>query len=183
MRKRALINVDYTVDFVADEGKLTCGRPGQAIEETIVSITTDFIAAGDFVVFAIDAHEEGDTLHPETDLFPPHNIIGTAGQELYGSLASVYAEHKDKSNVYYFDKTRYSAFAGTDLEIKLRERGIDEIHLIGVCTDICVLHTAVDAYNKGFNMVVHQDAVASFNAAGHDWALGHFKDTLGAKVV
>lgn len=183
MGKRALINVDYTVDFVADEGKLTCGKPGQAIEENIESITKGFIAAGDFVVFAIDAHEEGDTLHPETELFPPHNIIGTEGQQLYGSLAPVYAENKDKNNVYYFDKTRYSAFAGTDLEIKLRERGIDEIHLVGVCTDICVLHTAVDAYNKGFDIVVHQDAVASFNAAGHDWALGHFKDILGAKVI
>ncbi|HLS08152.1 isochorismatase family cysteine hydrolase [Lentibacillus sp.] len=183
MVKRALINVDYTVDFVADEGKLTCGKPGQAIEKKIVSITKDFIAAGDYVVFAIDAHEEGDTLHPETELFPPHNIIGSAGQELYGSLASVYAENKDKNNVYYFDKTRYSAFAGTDLELKLRERGIDELHLVGVCTDICVLHTAVDAYNKGFNIVIHKDAVASFNAAGHDWALGHFKDTLGAKVI
>ncbi|MFD1361204.1 cysteine hydrolase family protein [Lentibacillus salinarum] len=183
MGKRALINVDYTIDFVAEEGKLTCGQPGQAIEEKIVSITKDFIAAGDYVVFAIDAHEDGDTLHPETELFPPHNIIGTEGQGLYGNLASVYDQHKEAANVYYFDKTRYSAFAGTDLEIKLRERGIDELHLVGVCTDICVLHTAVDAYNKGFNIVVHQDAVASFNAVGHDWALGHFKETLGAKVV
>lgn len=54
------------------------------------------------------------------------------------------------------DKTRYSAFAGTDLELKLRERGITELHLIGVCTDICVLHTAVDAYNKGFDIVIHK---------------------------
>ncbi|GGJ90614.1 isochorismatase [Lentibacillus kapialis] len=183
MGKRALINVDYTVDFVADEGNLTCGKPGQAIEENVVSITKSFMAADDFVVFAIDAHEEGDKFHPESELFPPHNIIGTDGQELYGTLASVYAEHKNKSNVYYFDKTRYSAFAGTDLEIKLREREIEEIHLVGVCTDICVLHTAVDAYNKGFNIVVHQDAVASFNATGHDWALGHFKNTLGATVI
>ncbi|SFB04909.1 Nicotinamidase-related amidase [Lentibacillus halodurans] len=182
MGKRALINVDYTVDFVADDGKLTCGKPGQAIEEKIVSITKEFVAAEDYVVFAIDAHEKGDTLHPETALFPSHNIIGTEGRELYGTLASVYAKHKDKSNVYYFDKTRYSAFAGTDLELRLRERGIDELHLVGVCTDICVLHTAVDAYNKGFNIVVHKDAVASFNAAGHEWALGHFKETLGAKV-
>ncbi|WP_205520257.1 cysteine hydrolase family protein [Virgibacillus doumboii] len=183
MGKRALINVDYTVDFVAEDGKLTCGEPGQAIEEKITSLTKEFIDAGDYVVFAIDAHEEGDTNHPETKIFPPHNIIGTEGRDLYGELASVYEEHKNDKNVYYYDKTRYSAFAGTDLELRLRERGIDELHLVGVCTDICVLHTAVDAYNKGFNIVVHKDAVASFNAPGHDWALGHFTDTLGAKVV
>ena len=63
------------------------------------------------------------------------------------------------------------------------ERGITELHLAGVCTDICVLHTAVDAYNKGFELVIHQNAVASFNEAGHEWALSHFEQSLGAKVV
>ncbi len=180
--KRALINVDYTYDFVAEDGKLTCGIPGQAIEEKIVAITKEFLDAGDFVTFGIDAHEEGDDLHPESKLFPAHNIVGTSGMELYGGLKELYEEHKQNKNVFYFEKTRYSAFTGTNLELKLRERDIKEVHLVGVCTDICVLHTAVDAYNKGFDIVVHKDAVASFNPAGHEWALEHFKNTLGATV-
>lgn len=181
--KKALINVDYTYDFVADDGKLTCGKPGQAIEEKMVEITEEFLKKGDFVAFGIDAHEESDKLHPETALFPPHNLVGTTGMELYGSLKDVYEKHRHDSNVFYFLKTRYSAFAGTNLELKLRERGIEELHLVGVCTDICVLHTAVDAYNKGFSIVVHQDAVASFNQPGHEWALSHFENTLGARVI
>ena len=32
---KALISIDYTVDFVADEGKLTAGAPAQAISEYI----------------------------------------------------------------------------------------------------------------------------------------------------
>ena len=181
--KRALINVDYTYDFVAEDGKLTCGKPGQAIEENIVAITREFIEAGDFVAFGIDAHIEGDELHPETKLFPPHNIVGTKGMELYGGLKELYEQHKTNPNVFYFEKTRYSAFAGTNLEIKLRERDIKEIHLVGVCTDICILHTAIDAYNKGFEIVVHKGGVASFNPTGHEWALEHFEKTLGAKVM
>lgn len=181
--KRALINVDYTYDFVAEDGKLTCGEPGQAIEADIVSITKQFIDAGDFVAFGIDAHEEGDQLHPESALFPPHNIVGTKGMELYGSLRDLYETHQHDEHVFYFEKTRYSAFAGTNLELKLRERRINELHIVGVCTDICVLHTAVDAYNKGFEIVIHQNAVASFNSTGHEWALEHFKRTLGAKVL
>jgi len=182
MNKRALLNIDYTNDFVAENGALTCGKPGQEIEEKIVALTNEFIEAGDYVVFPVDAHEEGDSYHPESKLFPPHNIIGTKGRQFYGKLAKLYEEYKNKENVYSFDKTRYSAFAGTDLEIRLRERGIEEVHLVGVCTDICVLHTAVDAYNKGFDIVIHKDGVASFNQQGHEWALGHFKDTLGAEV-
>ncbi|MGE7949238.1 cysteine hydrolase family protein [Lysinibacillus sp. NPDC093688] len=183
MPKRALINIDYTVDFVAPDGALTCGIPGQLLEEVNTQLTKDFISNGDFVVFAIDVHEKEDSYHPETKLFPPHNIRDTRGRELYGSLKELYEDNKELDHVYYLDKTRYSAFAGTDIEIKLRERGITELHLIGVCTDICVLHTAVDAYNKGFNIVIHKNAVASFNQVGHEWALGHFEHSLGATIM
>lgn len=183
MSKRALINVDYTYDFVAPDGKLTCGEPGQAIEEDIVAITESFLKNGDFVAFGIDAHEENDPLHPESALFPPHNIVGTKGMDLYGSLKDLYDSYKDEAHVFYFEKTRYSAFAGTNLELKLRERNIEEVHLVGVCTDICILHTAIDAFNKGFKIIVHEKAVASFNQAGHDWALTHFTNTLGGKVI
>ncbi|KOS64507.1 cysteine hydrolase [Lysinibacillus agricola] len=183
MQKRALINIDYTEDFVAPDGALTCGKPGQVLEMANTQLTKEFILNVDFVVFAIDVHEKEDSYHPETKLFPPHNIRDTKGRELYGSLKELYEENKDLDHVYYLDKTRYSAFAGTDLEIKLRERGITELHLIGVCTDICVLHTAVDAYNKGFNIVIHKNAMASFNQAGHEWALGHFEHSLGATII
>jgi nicotinamidase-related amidase len=180
---KALINIDYTYDFVADAGALTCGKPGQEIETEITRITDEFIQNMDYTVFAIDLHIEGDENHPETKLYPPHNIKGTTGRNLYGQLSKVYESNKDNVNVHYMDKTRYSAFAGTDLEIKLRERRITEVHLVGVCTDICVLHTAVDAYNKGFQIVIHEKAVASFNQTGHEWALGHFKGCLNAKVL
>jgi nicotinamidase-related amidase len=179
---RALINIDYTNDFVANEGALTCGEPGQKIEDHLTDLTKRFIETNDYTVFAIDVHEEGDPHHPETKLFPPHNIRGTKGRELFGRLQNVYERNASKENVNYIDKTRYSAFAGTDLDIKLRERNIREVHLIGVCTDICVLHTAIDAYNFGYEIVVYKDAVASFNQAGHEWALGHFESVLGATI-
>lgn len=180
---RALINIDYTNDFVAANGKLTCGKSGQNIEDRITEITQQFMDRGEFVVFGIDLHHEGDTLHPESRLFPPHNIQHTSGRELYGKLGLLYQQHKDSAHVYWMDKTRYSAFAGTDLELQLRTRGITQLHFVGVCTDICVLHTVIDAYNKGFDLVIHQDGVASFNDKGHVWALEHFRNTLGAQLA
>lgn len=178
---KALINIDYTVDFVT--GALPCGEPGMKIEDEISNITREFISRGDYVVFAIDIHQKNDSFHPETVLYPPHNIEGMAGRDLYGKLKEVYEKNQERENVYWIDKTRYSAFAGTDLEIKLRERGIMEVHLVGVCTDICVLHTAIDCYNKGFKVFVHENAVASFNPEGHQWAIGHFKTCLNATVL
>lgn len=179
--KKALLVIDYTVDFVALEGALTCGEPGIALESYIASLTKKFVEEEDFIVFPVDVHDADDPHHPETTAFPPHNIRGTAGRHLYGSLQEVYDEHKEK--IHWMDKTRFSAFAGTDLELLLRARGITELHLVGVCTDICILHTSVDAYNKGFKIVIHEQGVASFDPAGHAWALRHFENTLGAKII
>src|SRR5699024_5276158 len=81
------------------------------------------------------------------------------------------------------EKTRYSAFTGTNLELKLRERQIEELYLVGVCTDICILHTAIDAYNKGFKIVIPENCVASFDQGAHEWALSHFNNILGAQVI
>lgn len=182
---KGLVVIDYTNDFVADDGKLTCGERGQSIERRITEITKEFMEDGEYVVFAVDVHHENDPYHPETKLFPPHNIRGTKGRKLFGQLGEFLDEsiHEGKYQIEWMDKTRYSAFTGTELEIKLRERKINELHLVGVCTDICVLHTAVDAYNKGFSIIVHEDAVESFNPSGHTWALDHFKQTLGAKIL
>jgi len=181
--KKALLNVDYTNDFVAEDGALTAGRPAQELEEYIVNLTKEFYDNGDYIAFPIDLHDENDSLHPEAELFPPHNLEGSKGRELYGQLEPLYQEIKESQNVEYFDKTRYSAFAGTNLELQLRARGIEEVHIVGVVTDICVIHTAIDAYNKGFKIVVHEKGVASFNQEGHDWALQHIQFTLGGQVV
>ncbi|MCQ6562726.1 cysteine hydrolase family protein [Paenibacillus mendelii] len=176
---KAFIAIDYTVDFVT--GKLPCGEPAVQVQDRIAELTERFIQENEFVVMAVDLHDEGDVLHPEHKLFPAHNIRGTEGRSLYGKLDKVYKANQQ--TIYWMDKTRYSAFCGTDLELRLRQRGINEVHLAGVCTDICVLHTAVDAYNKGYRIVIHADAVASFNEAGHEWALSHFENVLGAEVV
>lgn len=177
---KALLNIDYTYDFVATDGKLTTGSAGQAIEKELFTLTEDFLKAGDFVVLAIDGHDPKDNCHPENKLFPPHNVLNTAGRDLYGNLKTLYENQKD--DFYYLDKRHYSAFCGTDLDLRLRERKITEVHLVGVCTDICILHTAVDAYNLGYDLVIYENAVASFDPVGHKWALNHFKNTLGATL-
>lgn len=74
------------------------------IEEAIVNLTKEFITNGDYVVLAVDSHDEGDQYHPETRLFPPHNIKGTEGKDLYGKLLPLYQKHEHEPNVYYMEK-------------------------------------------------------------------------------
>lgn len=180
---KALICIDYTVDFVADEGKLTAGKPAQAIETALVGAVESAYAAGGYVFFAVDGHDENDQFHPESRLFPPHNIKGTSGRDLYGSLAGLYEKISGSDRVFWMDKRHYSAFSGTDLDVRLRERGVKTVVLTGVLTDICVLHTAISAYNLGYEIEVVEAAVASLDESRSQFALAHLQGVLGAKLV
>lgn len=181
--KKALLVIDYTNDFVATDGALTCGEPGQLLEPYIHDLINAFDMNNDCIFFMNDLHYKEDLFHPEAALFPPHNIENTVGRELFASIQTLFEQLKNKNTVFNLPKTRYSSFAGTTLQQLLTERGIQELHLVGVCTDICILHSAIDAYNLGYKAVIHEKGIASFNLSGHEWALGHFKNSLGFNVV
>ncbi|GBG95380.1 isochorismatase [Ligilactobacillus salitolerans] len=181
--KKALLVIDYTNDFVAENGALNCGEPGRAIQPALLQHVHDFAANNDYVILPTDLHHLNDPYHPETKLFPPHNIEGTPGQELYDQLGVWYQEHQHEQNVWKYNKNRYSGFQNTDLDNFLRSRDIKDLYLTGVCTDICVLHTAIAAYNLNYRIHIYSDSVASFDQVGHEWALRHFKNSLGAEVL
>ncbi|HEY0744121.1 MAG TPA: cysteine hydrolase family protein [Chryseosolibacter sp.] len=56
-----------------------------------------------------------------------------------------------------------SAFIGTDLEAKLRAKGITRVVLAGLQTDHCVSTSARMAANLGFETIVLSDATATFD--------------------
>jgi len=80
-------------------------------------------------------------------------------------------------------KRRYSAFFGTDLDLTLRELGVTEVELVGVCTQICVLYTAADARMLNYDVTVRRNCVASFDPQAHEFALKEMEKTLGVKVI
>lgn len=47
--KKALLVIDYTRDFVATDGALTCGIPGQLIEQRISSLIQTFHTQGECI--------------------------------------------------------------------------------------------------------------------------------------
>lgn len=183
MTNEALLIIDYTNDFVDTNGALTCGKLAQELENQIVYLANKFLAENKLVILPTDLHYKDDFYHSESKLFPPHNLPNTWGRKFYGKLQTWYNQNKDNNHVIFIDKTRYSAFAGTPLDIMLRERHINTLHLSGVCTDICVLHTAIDAYNRGYNLTIHEKAVAALNVSGQTWALNHFKTCLRATII
>lgn len=70
-----------------------------------------------------------------------------------------------------FVKGGYSAFRGTGLSRWLKARGVSDLVVAGVMTDLCVESTVREAFEKGFRVFVAPDACASKDKALHNAAL------------
>lgn len=80
-------------------------------------------------------------------------------------------------------KRRFSGFYGTDLDLSLRERGIERLVIAGTLTDICVYHTAVDAVQRAYEVVIVRDGVSALSPEEHEFALRQMGRLLGARIV
>jgi ureidoacrylate peracid hydrolase len=95
------------------------------------------------------------------DLHPPianRNALvdGTPGVDIYPALAPAAGEHVIK-------KHRYSGFSGTDLDIILREWGVDTVIISGTTTENCCHATARDAMFRNYRVVFLSDATATYD--------------------
>jgi len=84
-------------------------------------------------------------------------------------------------------KRRYDAFLGTDLETLLRNLRVQNLIVVGVCTDICVTSTVQHARNLDFRCIIPRECVAGTSAERHEAALlclGHvFGDVVSLEDV
>jgi nicotinamidase/pyrazinamidase len=179
MPGRVLMVIDTQEGFTR-QGNLASATCTAAIPRIRAIVEEEGLARTP-VIFTKDSHREGD---PEFRMFPPHCIVGTPEHELVEELRDF---EPDAAAV--VQKTRYSAFHETELDQVLADLNPDQVHVIGLCTDICVLHTTADLRNRDFAVVVHKDGVETFDAPGHGnedanrWALSHLEGILGAQVV
>jgi nicotinamidase-related amidase len=65
-----------------------------------------------------------------------------------------------ETDLFVNTKRRYSAFYGTDLELLLRNLRVETVILTGVLTEICVLCSAFEAFNRDYGVVVLRDCTA-----------------------
>ena len=168
----AVLVVDMVVGFLEPGHNLYCGDEARKIIPNVRNLIEKEQAAGSEVLFMCDTHDPDDL---EFQIFPVHCVKGTEEPNIISELSG-YSGGK-------IPKRRYSAFFGTDLERRLADLNPEKVIICGVCTDICVMHTASDARNRDYPVEVPVDCVATFDAEAHRYALQHMERILGVKLV
>lgn len=175
MTKKALIVVDHVNDFVHDDGSLTAGKPAQEITPFICDTVKQFITNGDLVVCAYDNHTKDDR---EFENWPVHCVEGTWGQEFYGELKEVVEAYRGSDHLVVMPKKHYNAFDNTPLESILRDHNIEEVHVMGVATSICVMLTTYGAYMRFYPTVVYKEGMADFMKVSEQAMLSEYFNTV-----
>jgi nicotinamidase/pyrazinamidase len=164
---RALVIVDVQNDFC--EGGSLAVDGGAATAAAISRYLAEEADGYTHVVASRDYHvDPGDHFSDEPDFggsWPPHCVAGSAGAQFHADF--------DTSRVHaVFSKgassAAYSVFEGTDeaglpLVTWLRERGVEELDVVGIATDHCVRATALDAARHGFTTRVLLRLTAGVN--------------------
>jgi len=170
----AVLVVDMQKDFCYEDGALFVGDAVRRIIPNIKALLEDARRKGLPLVFTQDWHS------PEDDEFAVwgrHCVEYTRGAELIDELAEV------EERAFVVRKTRYTAFFETELEAHLRKKGIKKLIIVGVATNICVLHTAIDASLRGFEIIIPEDCVAALSDYGQEYSLYHIKNVLKGIVT
>ncbi|KAF9270098.1 Isochorismatase hydrolase [Marasmius fiardii PR-910] len=92
---------------------------------------------------------------------------GERNSDLYGPLQDEYVKGQKAGTDFWVHKNRMSAlWDQTALDLSLKEHGLRTLLFAGVNTDQCVGGTLIDAYYRGYDCIVLQDATATTSPSG-----------------
>ena len=151
--KTALIIVDMVKDFTDPEG-LVFYPQNREILPKIKDVLDYCRSKNALIIFLRHSYRAGKYDKNLVNM-RPNCIENTGGDEIDPMLKV------DGEKDYVVKKRRYSGFVGTDLDMILRENGIENTIIVGTKTNCCIRATVTDAYNLDYNAYVVEECVAT----------------------
>lgn len=128
------------------------------------------------IVYCNDSHVPSDR---ELEIWGAHAMKDTEGSEIIDELRP----HGGDRIVL---KNSYSAFYNTELKNVLdslyQGQGVETIIFTGIHTDICVKHSAYDAFLSGYDIIIAEDGIASPTIGKHRHGLDYMKSNYLVQV-
>jgi nicotinamidase-related amidase len=140
-------------------------RTGADVIRTGMELAARFRAAAAPVVLVNVAYaaDFGDALRQPVDQPRPLSALPAGWTELVEGLA-----HPTDIRI---TKHQWGAFHGTDLDDQLRRRAITTIVLGGIATNFGVESTARQGWERGYALVIAEDATASSTGEMHTFSI------------
>jgi nicotinamidase-related amidase len=169
----ALVIIDMQRDFLEEGGfGSMLGNDVSLLASTIEPLRGVLAAAreaGMFVVHTREGHRPDLADAPPAKLARGHLSCGIGDPGPFGRVL-VRGEHghdiidelAPEPGEPVLDKPGKGAFYATDLELLLRNRGIEKLIVTGVTTEVCVHTTVREANDRGFECLVLSDCVGSY---------------------
>src|SRR5271154_5326046 len=184
--KSALVIIDMQRDFLEPGGFGAALGNDVSRLQAAVSPCREVLAAAREIGMLVIHTREGH--RPDLTDAPPHKVErgdpstrigapgpmgrilvrGEAGHDIIPELYPLASEP-------VIDKPGKGAFYQTDLELVLKNRGIDTLFVAGVTTEVCVNTTVREANDRGFRCIVLSDCCASYFPEFHEAGLAKIK--------
>ena len=173
--KAAVIVIDMLNDFVT--GKLEAKR-AQRIIPNLKRLVEAARENNVPVIYSNDAHYPQDV--EVIRKWGTHAIKGTKGAEVIPEL-------KPAKKDYIVEKRTYSGFYETGLDPLLRSlhkgEGAKTVILGGLHTNMCIRHTAADAFFRGYKIIVAEDGAEAFTQKDQEEGLKYLAYVYNAKIM
>lgn len=155
-------------------------RARTVVEPALCCLLERFRAHGLAVMYTTVASELSDG----RDLAPRFQRSNAVARQLVGAAhfpprtdawARIVDALTPRPNELILNKTTFSAFASTGLERTLRHLGMETLVIGGVATNVCVEATARDAVDLGYQVILVEDACATYSPESHEATLVNFQ--------
>jgi nicotinamidase-related amidase len=175
-RETAVVLIEYQNDFITEGGALHEAVADVMASTGMLANTVDAVAkareAGATIIHAPITFAEG---YGEISATPYGILAGVVESNAFvkDSWGAAIADEMapDKTDIVLEGKRGLDAFASSNLDFILRNKGIRNIALGGFLTNCCVESTMRSAYEKGFNVFTLTDCLAATSQEEHDNAI------------